>query len=428
MAGLLTKAVSTIARGLGLTDNRLISWLGGGPTYSGEVVSPRTALQIGTVFACARLIASTIATLPCHIYLSDTQGRGTIARDHPLYVLLHDQANAEMTAVTFWEATIACILLWGNAFIWIQRIGARIVALEPMMPDRLTAKRNDDRSITYTYSFNGVIKTLAENEVMHIKGFSLDGWNGMSIVGHARETLGIAMAADKSAASFFRNGLRPSMVFKSDKYLPEDKRKRFEAETSERLVGGINTGGWALLEGGVTVEAISMKPEDAQLLASRGFSVEEVCRWFGVQPVMIGHMEKSTAWGTGLEQMNLWFLTYTLRPILKSIEQSIRKDLLRPGERNTYYAEFNVDALLRADSAGRAALMTAMADHGLRTRNELRALDNVEPLPGGDDLTVQTNLIPIEMLGKEAMLRMLQPLAPGFKPSPEPSGQQPPAD
>jgi HK97 family phage portal protein len=217
------------------------------------------------------------------------------------------------------------------------------------------------------------------------------------------------------------------MVFTVDKFLPEPQRKRFEEETRDKLVGAINAGGWALLEGGMKAEAISMKPEDAQLLASRAFSVEEVCRWFGVQPVMIGHMEKSTAWGTGLEQMNLWFLTYTLRPLLKAIEQAIRMSLLNAGEKSTYYAEFNVDALLRADSAGRAALMKTMAENGLRTRNELRALDNVAPMDGGDDLTVQSNLLPIQLLGKEAQFRILKPLDPNFKPSDAQPGQEPPA-
>lgn len=414
---MLTKAVSTIARGLGLTDTRMVSWIGGGPTYAGEVVSPRTSLQIGTVYACARLISQTIATLPCQVYKSDGDGRGTLAKDHPLYVLLHDQPNLDMTAVSFWEAVIACVLLWGNAYIEIMRLGNRVIALAPMVPDRLTARRNADNSITYFYSWQGIVRELQEEDVMHIKGFTLDGMTGMSIVGHARETLGISLAADKSAASFFRNGMKPSMVFTIDKFLPEAQRKRFETETRDRLVGSINSGGWALLEGNMKADAISIKPEDAQLLASRAFSVEEVCRWFGVQPVMIGHMEKSTAWGTGLEQMNLWFLQYTLRPLLKSIEQSIRMSLLNPGEKSLYYAEFNVDALLRADSAGRAALMTAYVDHGMRTRNEVRALDNLGPLEGGDDLTVQTNLIPLNMLGKEAAMRMLQPLAPGFKPA-----------
>jgi HK97 family phage portal protein len=425
--GMIRNAVSTIARSLGLTDTRLISWLGGGPTWSGEIVSPRTALAIGTVYACARLISQTIATLPCQLYKNDDAGRGTLARDHPLYLLLHDQPNADMTAVTFWECVVVHILLWGNAYIQIERLGTRVVALAPMVPDRLTARRNSDGSVTYFYSWYGKVTELDETQVLHIKGFTLDGMTGLSIVGQARETLGISMAADKSAASFFRNGMKPSMVFTVDKFLPEPQRKRFEEETRDKLVGAINAGGWALLEGGMKAEAISMKPEDAQLLASRAFSVEEVCRWFGVQPVMIGHMEKSTAWGTGLEQMNLWFLTYTLRPLLKAIEQAIRMSLLNAGEKSTYYAEFNVDALLRADSAGRAALMKTMAENGLRTRNELRALDNVAPMDGGDDLTVQSNLLPIQLLGKEAQFRILKPLDPNFKPSDAQPGQEPPA-
>ena len=188
----------------------------------GEIVSPRTSLQIGTVYACTRLIAQTIATLPCQLYKADSEGRGTIARDHPLYALLHDQPNLDMTAVTFWEAVIACVLLWGNAYIEIMRLGNRVIALAPMVPDRLTARRNSDNSVTYYYSWMGIVRELQEEQVMHIKGFTLDGMNGMSIVGQARETLGISLAADKSAAGFFRNGLRPSIIFTMEKFLPKN--------------------------------------------------------------------------------------------------------------------------------------------------------------------------------------------------------------
>ena len=168
------------------------------------------------------------------------------------------------------------------------------------------------------------------------------------------------------------------------------------------------------------IENLSMNPDDAQLLATRGFSVEQICRWFHVPPVKVGHMEKQSAWGTGLEQMNLWFLIYTLRPLLEAVEQEIRRSLLAPAERQTVYAEFNVEGLLRADSQGRAVMMGVLADKGLRTRNELRALDNCEPLPGGDVLTVMANMLPITMLGKVA------PAA--FPPATPANVNDPPAD
>jgi HK97 family phage portal protein len=244
------------------------------------------------------------------------------------------------------------------------------------------------------------MQELTEDQIFHVKGFSLDGLVGLSPISQARESLGIALAAEKTAASLFRNSMRPNHALIAPNYLTDDQRKRYEENLRPKLIGSINAGTPALLEGGWDIKDISMNPDDAQLLASRAFSVEQICRWFGVAPVMIGHMEKSTAWGTGLEQMNLWFLTYTLRARLKAFEQEIRRSLLSPAEKLQYYAEFNVDGLLRADSAGRAALMTSYAVNGLRTRNEIRALDNQGPLEGGDVLTVNVNMVPLTDIGK----------------------------
>jgi HK97 family phage portal protein len=394
---------TTFASGLNLTDPRLYFFLTGGPTSSGEVVSIDTAMQIDSVWACVRLIAGTISTLPMFLFKRDAEGYGIEARDHPLFYLLHDQANAEMTAVTFWDAMVACLMLWGNCYAMIDRRGdGEISAMTPMRPDRLTIHRNPDGSLTYRYTWMGIVYVLDDSQVFHVKGFSLDGYQGISPIGQAREQLGLALAADRSAASMFRNGMRPSMVFTAPNYMTKSQRAEYDEEFREKFVGSINAGKVPLLEGGWKLETLSMNPDDAQLLATRAFSIETICRWYGIQPVMIGHMEKSTAWGTGLEQMNLWFLTYTLRPLLKAIEQEISRSLLKPTERRQYYAEFNVEGLLRADSAGRANMMKVQAENGLRTRNELRALDNMPPMDGGDDLTVAVNLMPAQLLGKEA--------------------------
>jgi HK97 family phage portal protein len=264
---------------------------------------------------------------------------------------------------------------------------------------------------------------FTEDQVFHVKGFSLDGLVGISPITQARETLGIAVAAEKSAASFFRNSMRPAIVLTSPTYLTDAQRLKFGDEMIEKFTGSVNTGRTPLLEGGWGIQTISIKPEDAQLLATRAFSVEQICRWYGVQPVMVGHMDKSTAWGTGLEQMNLWFLTYTLRPILKSVEQEVRRSLLKPVERMLYYAEFNVEGLLRADSAGRATLMKTLVENGLRTLNEERALDNFPPLPGGDDLVVMSNRIPAELLGMVARMGLIKPVDPTFQPPKKPLDQ-----
>lgn len=378
MALNLKAAFAFLGRNLGLTNPTLINWYSGGPTNSGESVNVDTAMRLETVSACVRLISGTIATLPCRFFQRDADGRGTMTLTHPIAKLLHDQPNADMTAVVFWEVMVACLLLWGNAYALIDRNGVgQIVAITPIYPERVGAPiRNPDGSIYYVVNVRGQTIDVPDSNMMHVKGFSLDGRVGLSTIALARETLGIAQAAEKTAASLFRNGLRSSAFFTREGFLDDVRRERFEQEYLPKFSGAINSGKMPVLEGGWDIKSLGMNPQDAQLLATRNFSIEQICRWFGVQPVMIGHMEKTTAWGTGLEQMNLWFLTYTLRTILRKIEQEISRSLLLPVEREKFYAEFNVDGLMRADSAGRAALLKVYAENGLRTRNEMRALDN----------------------------------------------------
>jgi HK97 family phage portal protein len=399
---LYLKAVSTIARGIGLTDPRLYQYFGGGETYAGEIVSVESALRVETVWACVRLISTTISTMALQVFQKLPDGRGVPVRDIPLYSLLHDQPNADMTATTFWTAMVACLLLWGNAYAAIERRGdGTVIALTPLMPNRLTITRQTDGSLLYHYAYMNVRQDYTEDQILHIKGFSLDGIVGLSPISQARETLGIAMAAEKSAASFFRNAMRPSLVMKAPNFLTDVQRERYNDSWMEKFTGSINAGRVPLVEGGWSLDQITMKPEDAELLATRAYSVEQICRWYGVSPVMVGHMDKSTAWGTGLEQMNLWFLTYGLRPWLRAIEQEITRSILTPAQRILYYAEFNVDGLLRTDSEKRAIMMKTLVDAGINTPNEMRAKNNDGPLDGGDQLTMAAGRMPLEMLGQQ---------------------------
>lgn len=397
--GLFRKAALTIARGLGLTDQRLISWVAGEESHAGERVTVQTALQLDAVWACARLVSQTISTLPLPLYQRDATGRSTVASDHPLYRVLHDKPNAEMTSVEFWEAMFACKLLWGNGFAEIVRgAGDRIVALLPMRPDRVQIVRQADGSLIYQYTYQGLTQALREDQVLHLKGFSLDGQIGLSAIAAGKHSLGSALSAERVAGTIFKNGMRPSGVFMAPDYLNKDQRADAKV-FMEAFRGAQNAGKVPLLEGGWKFESLTIPPEDAQFLETRGFNIEVICRWFGVLPVMIGHMDKATAWGTGLEQMNLWFLTYTLRSHLKAAEQAIWSKCLTTAEQRRFYPEFNVEGLMRADSKGRAELYRAMVTNGLRTPNELRALDNAPPLPGGDQLFMQGAMLPIDKLG-----------------------------
>jgi HK97 family phage portal protein len=409
------KAAMTVARALGLTDPRLYQYFTGGPSYAGETVTVDTAMRIDTVYSCVKLISSTIATLPLQTFQMMPDGRGQLARDHWGYQLLHDRPNADMTAVTFLTAMFACLLLWGNAYAEIERRSdGTVISLTPLYPAFLTLHPQPDGSLLYVYSFRGQTLKYTEDQIFHLKGFSLDGIIGLSPIAQAREALGIAMAAEKSAASFYKNSMRPSLVLTAPAYLNDTQRARFGDSFVEKFSGSINAGKVPLVEGNWKIDQISMNPEDAQLLTTRAYSVEQICRFYGVSPVMVGHMEKTTAWGTGLEQMNLWFLTYTLRPLLRTFEQEVWRSLFRPVDRLLYYVEFDVEGLLRTDSEKRAQTLRNLVDGSIMTADEARAAwsTSLGPLPGGDKLTAAAGRMPLDTLGQ-------QPAAPAEPPVPD---------
>ncbi len=417
MRGWLFKAasaVTTVMTGVNLSDVRLGRLFGAIPTWSGKAVTVDTALQLDTVWACVRLIAETIATLPLQLYDGAGDTVAKVARTHPLYRILHDRPNADMTAVDFWTCIVGALLLWGNGFAQVVRRGdGTVIALNPLRPDRMTVRRDrESGQLVYTYSWQGTVLTLEEDEIFHVKGFSLDGMLGLSPIAVGRQVLATALAADETAGKTFANGLLSQSYIKSPDWLDDTQRARAKV-ILEDYTSSVNANKTPLLEGGWTVESIGMNPEVMQLLQTRGWSVETICRLFGVPPPMIGHMQKSTAWGTGLEQMMLWFLQFCLRAHLVRIEQAISQRLLSVADQQRYYAEHTVEGLLRADSAARAALQSSEAQNGVRTRNEIRASINLPPLPGGDDLTVQSNMIPVSMLGKVAVQPTKKPLPQG---------------
>lgn len=411
--GLFTKAVTTLARGLGFTDQRLISYFAGEPTDAGETITVDGSLQLGTVWACVRLIAQTIATLPLHVYREGQDGHGEIAKDHPLYRILHDRPNYEMTSVEFWESVVAAVLLWGNAYIAIRRVGPRIAALYPMRPDRVTRRREQNGTLTYTYVWDGQTETMGEADVLHIKGFSLDGYTGISTIAVARNNMGSARAAERASAAIFRNGMRPSGTLTAPDYLTTDQRESAKAILAN-FRGAQATGSVPLLEGGWKFDSMAIPPNDAQMLETQAFHVETLCRWFDTPPIMIGHMDKQTSWGSGVEQIMLHFYKTCLRNHLTRIEKAINGALFTPNDQASgFYARFNVEGLLRADHAARSTYYSSMVQNGLMTRNEARALENLPRVDGGDDLTVQSNLLPIDKLGEIARLPQDRQVAPG---------------
>jgi HK97 family phage portal protein len=399
--GLFTKAVLTLARGMGLTDPRLYAYTGSPPNDSGESVGVDAALQIDTVWACVRLNSQTPATLPFVLYQGDGEGNARLAKEHSVYRTIHDRPNLDMTAVEFWESQFACLLTWGNAFsVKMRGSQDQIVGLRPLRPDCVSVSPGPDGRPVYKHTFQGKAEIFTEDDILHLKGFSLDGFTGLSPIAQAANNLSTARAAERSAGSLFRNGMQPSGFLKAATYLNKTQREDAKG-VLENYRGAMNTGKVPLLEGGWEFVQITIPPEHMQLLQTRSFHVEQICRWFDTPPVLIGHHSSGqTMYGSGVEQVVLGWLATSLRSQLTRVEKAVTQALLTPDElRRGYYAEFKVEGLLRADSAGRAQFYASAAQNGWMKRNEIRAKENLPPDPHGDKLTVQSNLVPLDQLG-----------------------------
>jgi len=409
------KMTDWFIRNLPLDHPVIMRHFGSYDSASGQTVSQTTALQLATVWACVRLISGTVGTLPLPVYRTDARGYPVVARDHWLYSLLHERPNADMTPCEFWESMTACLLLWGNCYAHKDLEGFRTRALTPLRPDHMQVKRDDvDGFLEYHYHDprTGALRVYPEEQILHVKGFGLDGLTGLSPIAAARHSLGNAMSVEQTVGHTFRNGLRPSGVVSTKQLLRKDQRVEAREWIEKQVAGLSNAGKLLFLEAGMEYSALSIPPADAQMLETRGYQVEEICRIFGVPPHMVGHMSKSTSWGTGLESQVMGFHTFGLRPTLARIEQACNRALVPPGERNSLWCEFKIDGLMRADSAGRAALYSAYSQNGIMTRNEIRALENLPPIVGGDDLTIQSNLIPARLLGQVTSTARQQETAP----------------
>jgi HK97 family phage portal protein len=381
---------------------RLFGW---GETAAGKAVTPETALQVSAFWACVKLLAETIATLPIGFFERSANGGRSAANDHPLAYLLRVSPDGEHTAVEFWEGAVIAMCLHGDAFAEKVRNGqGRLIALQPLRSDLMTVRRDADGAIEYAYADPDGRRVLGETEVFHLRAFGGSGLRGLAPLMYARQTLSSAIAADEAAGKLFANGVRPSGVLEVAQTLKKEQRKDLRDNVVEPLAGSQNAGGVFVLEAGMKFTPISLSPADSQLLETRRWHVEEIARWFGMPPILIGHASQGqTMWGTGVEQIALSWLGLGLRAQLKRIEAAILLRLIEPADRGLFYAEFNIDGLLRADSAARAALYSSLAQNGIMDRDEIREKENLNRRGGGaSKLTVQSNLLPIDDLGKTA--------------------------
>lgn len=387
------KAVSYFRRTFGLTETYGLP--DRHPTDSGESVDVGRALGLSTAWGCVSLIAGTGGSLPANVY----RPGGTIQlvdNSHWLQRIIHDSPNADQTALDFWEFMFASIELQGHAYSEIlRRDDGSIIGLDvPVAPDAMNVERRGDGSYRYEWWRYGERHTADQNRMFHVRG----PLGGMSTLATCRQVFGTALATERAAGATFKNGARPSGTVEVKQMLQPDKRKELEGALENRFTGAVNAGRPMVLDNGASWKAISLTPDDAQMLESRRFSVEEICRIFGVPPHMVGHTENSTSWGTGLEQQTIGFVMFTLRKRLKRFEQAVMKQLLSPRDIAAGISvQFNIEGLLRGDSKSRGEFYATGLQNGWRTINEVRALENLPPVSGGDVPHMQSQNIPINL-------------------------------
>lgn len=374
-----------------------------GTEKAGQRVTEQTVLSLSAAWACTRLISETIGSLPLKVYEDQGLNGRRVAVDHPLHRILHHSPNSSSTPATFWESMVSSVLLRGNAFAERLMVGGRLVGLRMINPARLMIEVDLQGRVRYFEALpSGQRREIPASRIFHIPGFSLDGIWGASAIQYGAGVFGSALAASEAANSTFEHGLAPTVAFTLNQVVKPEQRAAFR-ESVKAIAGAINAGKSPVLEAGMDAKVIGIPPKDAQLLESRSWSVEEVCRWFRVDPSMVGHGGKDSNFGTGLEAKLIGFLTFTLRPWLTRIEQSINKHLIPPQDQGRFFAEFSLEGLLRADSKARAEFFSTMVNNGIFTRDEVRRLENM-PLMGGNAsvLTVHSAMSPLEALGAKS--------------------------
>ena len=366
-----------------------------GTSGSGKAVNATTAIQLSTVYACVRVISETVASLPLGVYEATDAGNRK-ATDHPLYRLLHDEPNTEMTSFILREVMLGHLLLWGNSYCQIIRTGRnKITGLYPLLPDKMTVDRDKNGVLTYTYSTaSGQTVVLAPADVLHIPGLGFDGVMGYSPIALEKNAIGLGIASEEYGSKFFSNGARPSGILTHPNTVKNPKALR---ESWNAAYGGSsNANRVAILEEGMRFEPIAIPNNEAQFLETRKFQVDEICRIFRVPRHLVGNLEHATF--SNIEHQSIDFAVHTIRPWLVRIEQSMNRALFSEQEKERFYVQFNIDGLMRGDYKSRMEGYAIARQNGWMSANDIRALENQNPIPanqGGDAYLVNGNMIPI---------------------------------
>ena len=378
-----------------------------GGTTSGKAVTERSAMQMTAVYSCVRILSEAVAGLPLHLYKYTDSGGKAMALDHPLYHLLHDEPNPEMSSFVFRETLMTHLLLWGNAYAQIIRNGKNeIVALYPLMPNKMSVDRDETGRLYYTYyrGSDEAIRdkefavTLQPSDVLHIPGLGFDGLVGYSPIAMAKNAIGMAIACEEYGAKFFANGAAPGGVLEHPGTIKDPQRVR---ESWQSTFGGSgNANKIAVLEEGMKYTPIGISPEQAQFLETRKFQINEIARIFRVPPHMVGDLEKSSF--SNIEQQSLEFVKYTLDPWVIRWEQSIQRSLLSRDEKAMYFVKFNLEGLLRGDYQSRMNGYAIGRQNGWMSANDIRELENLDRIPeedGGDLYLINGNMLPLKNAG-----------------------------
>ncbi len=395
--------------------SRFFSWIGGGilrdqsgqqlgtpSVMSAAPTSPDAAMQVSTVYACVSLLARVISSLPLMVYETMPDGRRKLARDSRLWMVLHSRPNDVMTPRDFWSTMIMHWAMRGNAYAQIIRDSSGdLISLWPLSPDQTEVFVDKNGQVAYKYQKDGQAYILGVNDVFHIKDIG-NGLIGLSKLSFMSSSVKEATDTQKFATENAENYGKPSGILTVDHILKKDKNGVNERDRIRQSLYDFRTGGSSkivVLEADMKFNPVSLTPEESQLIENRRFSVEEICRWFGVPPILIG-ASGATTWGSGISEITSGFVKFTIGPMLVSIEQALRSRVFTLDERMTMQAEFSLDALMRGDITSRYQAYATAVQNGFKTRNEVRQLENDEPVEGGDVLTAQTNLAPLDKLGQ----------------------------
>jgi len=378
-----------------------------GKSTSGKNVNERTAMQTTAVYSCVRILSEAIASLPVHLYRYTDTGKERVY-GHPLYRLLHDEPNPEMTSFVFRETLMSHLLIWGNAYAQIIRDGAgRVLGLYPLLPDKVEVDRDGNGELYYIYNrysdenpnfadYGRVY--LPQEDVLHIPGLGFDGLVGYSPIAMAKNAVGMTLACEEYGAGFFENGATPGGVLEHPGVLKDPAKVR---ESWHAVYGGSkNAGKVAVLEEGMKYQQIGIPPEEAQFLETRKFQVNEIARLYRIPPHMVGDLDKSSF--SNIEQQSLEFVKYTLDPWVIRWEQSLQKALLLPQEKKEYFLKLNVDGLLRGDYQSRMNGYSIGRQNGWLSTNDIREMENMNPIPaeeGGDLYLINGNMTKLKDAG-----------------------------